>query len=223
MKNSITKTNIFFLSLSILFVLSDQASKLAVKGFNFLGIQHTGLRLGEQIPVIGNFLQITYIENAGMAFGITFGSGKIILSLFSVVASIGLCWFLIKLTNYSKAVQFGTALLLAGAVGNLIDRVFYGVFYGASPLFYGRVVDFIQVDIPDITIFGVTYNSWPIFNFADSFVTCGIIILLIFHKIIPDIRLLRASAPNHKHDEIDTAGNNLIQDNQNPSSENNLQ
>jgi signal peptidase II len=76
-------------------------------------------------------------------------------------------------------------LILAGAFGNFIDRMFYGVIYGNSPLFYGLVVDFIQVDIPDITFNSITYTHWPVFNIADSCVSIGMVFLLFFNKFIP--------------------------------------
>ncbi|MFP4370487.1 MAG: signal peptidase II [Candidatus Kapaibacterium sp.] len=184
-------SNLFFYWLAGILVLSDQITKLAIKGFSFFGIEHEGLRYGEQIPVIGDFLQITYIENPGMAFGISFGAGKIFLSLFSIFAGIGLYWYLSKLKGYSKWVRLGITLIFAGAVGNLIDRVFYGVIFGEMPLFYGKVVDFIQVDIPDINIFGLYYTHWPIFNIADSCVTVGVILLLFFHNKLPGIKEIR--------------------------------
>lgn len=170
----------------ILLVLLDQATKLYFKGFNFLGIEHKGLNYGEQVPVIGTFLQWTYIENAGMAFGIEFGWGKIFLSFFSVIASIFLIILIKKLEGYSLGVRLGFSLILSGAMGNLIDRVFYGVIFGESPLFYGRVVDFIQVDIPDIHFLGWEY--FPIFNVADSCVTIGVAFLIIFYNKLPDFK-----------------------------------
>ncbi len=179
--------NIYFIA-SILLIIFDQSTKLAVKGFNLFGWQHQGMYYGESIPIWGTFLQLTYIENPGMAFGIEFGWGKIFLSLFSIFASIALGYYLYKITFAHKAVRIGISLVFAGAVGNLIDRVFYGVFYGTQPLFYGHVVDFIQVDIPDINIMGVNYTHFPIFNIADSCVTCGIILLILFHNKLPGIK-----------------------------------
>lgn len=178
--------NIYFL-VSTLLIIFDQSTKLAVKGFNLFGWQHEGMYYGESIPIWGTFLQLTYIENPGMAFGIEFGWGKIFLSLFSIFASIALGYYLYKITFAHKAVKIGISLVFAGAVGNLIDRVFYGVFYGTQPLFYGHVVDFIQVDIPDINFMGIHYTHFPIFNIADSCVTCGIILLILFHNKLPGI------------------------------------
>lgn len=178
-------SNTFFFLFALFFVLADQAAKLIVKGVDFLGIHIEGMKLGESFEVLGSFLQITYIENEGMAFGISFGAGKIFLSLFSIFASIFLVVFLAKLKNRNNFVRLGISFILAGAAGNLIDRVFYGVIFGEKPLFYGRVVDFLQVDIPDISIMGINYTHWPIFNVADMCVTVGVIILLVFHNKIP--------------------------------------
>jgi len=187
MRNEIyeKKSNInCFFTISVILILIDQATKLYFKGFNFLGINHVGLDYGAQVPVIGTFLQWTYIENAGMAFGIEFGWGKIFLSLFSIIASIFLGYLLYKVEIESNPIRLGFSLIFAGAVGNLIDRVFYGVFFGEGQLFYGKVVDFIQVDIPDIDFLGWQY--FPIFNVADSCVTVGVIILILFHSKLPD-------------------------------------
>jgi len=170
--------------LALLLIILDQSTKVFFKGFNLLGIHHQGLVYGEQVPVIGTFLQWTYIENAGMAFGIEFGWGKIFLSLFSVIASLFLAYLIIRIRKSPLPVLIGFSLVFAGAVGNLIDRVFYGVIFGEGALFYGRVVDFIQVDIPDIRFLGWQY--FPIFNVADSCVTVGVIILILFHSQLPD-------------------------------------
>ena len=186
MKN---KVNWFFI-IAVLLVFLDQATKLAIRGFTFAGIEYDGLMIGQMISVIGDFLQITYVENEGMAFGISFGPAKIFLSLFSIFASIALAWYLSKLKKFSVWVQIGIMLIFAGAVGNLIDRVFYGIIFGYDAIFYGRVVDFIQVDIPDINFLGLNYTHWPVFNVADSCVTCGVVTLLIFHKKIPQFKQL---------------------------------
>ncbi|MBS1536769.1 MAG: signal peptidase II [Bacteroidetes bacterium] len=166
-------------------ILLDQATKIAVKGFNLFGFQHEGMFVGQSYPILGDTLRLTFVENPGMAFGVSFGWGKVFLTLFSLVAGIGLAWYLSKIRNHSKWVQFGITLLLAGALGNFIDRAFYGVFYNEGALFYGLVVDFIQVDIPDVNWFGQVYTHWPVFNVADSCVSCGMVLLLIMNKKIP--------------------------------------
>jgi signal peptidase II len=180
------KQNTGYFVFAAVLVLLDQIIKVSVKGFNLFGFEHSGLYYGQQIPVIGETIMITFIENPGMAFGIQFGAGKIFLSLFSVFASFALFWLITQLKNYKWGVRLGFSLILAGAFGNLIDRVFYGVFYGEMPLFYGKVVDWIQVDIPDVTVFGQYYTHFPIFNVADSCVTVGVIFLILFNKYLPE-------------------------------------
>ncbi|MFY7997344.1 MAG: signal peptidase II, partial [Candidatus Kapaibacteriota bacterium] len=152
-----TLRNKGFLLFATMMILLDQFTKIWVKGFNLLGWQHDGMTLYESVSLIGDVVRITYVENAGMAFGISFGAGKIFLSLFSVAASIALAWYLARLDSKHFGVRLALALIFAGATGNLIDRVFYGVFYGESPLFYGKVVDFMDVDMPDFSLFGREY------------------------------------------------------------------
>ncbi len=193
------KSNRNYFILAITFIFLDQITKLLVKGFSLFGYTHHGFNYGESISVIGDFLHFTYIENPGMAFGISFGAGKIFLSLFSIIAATGLGWYLSKIHFANRAVKFGIALIFAGAVGNLIDRVFYGVFYGEMPLFYGKVVDFIQVDIPDFNIFGLYYSHWPVFNIADSCVSVGVVILLFVHNYMPSLSTIR---PPKEHNKI---------------------
>ena len=138
---------------------------------------------GQKIPVIGNFFRITFIENPGMAFGFDPGVNyKLWISIFSLAASIGLVVYLYIISNQKLSLRLAIAFILGGAVGNLIDRMFYGIFYGYAPLFYGRVVDFMDIDFFNLNIFGRHFERWPIFNIADSAVTIGVIILLFFYK-----------------------------------------
>jgi signal peptidase II len=183
-----------FLLTALFLVLLDQITKVAVKGFTLFGWHHQGMFLGESIPVFGDVLRISFVENAGMAFGITFGAGKIFLSLFSVIASIALAWYIARLDTQHFWLRTGLMLVLAGATGNLIDRVFYGVLYGEHPLFYGHVVDFIDVDMPDVTLFGHEYTRFWVFNVADSCVTTGMILLIFFNHHLP---FLHHHSPHH--------------------------
>ncbi len=173
------------LFVSFFVVIADQVSKLLVKGFSIPALDFTyyGMYQGQRIPIIGDFLRITYIENPGMAFGFDPGSNfKMWISLFSLAASVGLLVYIYIIKNQSLSLRLAIAFILGGAVGNLIDRVFYGSFYDYAPLFYGRVVDFIDVDFFDITIFGVNYDRWPIFNIADAAVSVGVLMLIFFYK-----------------------------------------
>ncbi|MHB1687643.1 MAG: signal peptidase II [Ignavibacteriaceae bacterium] len=174
---------ILFISLAV--VLLDQFSKLVIKGFSipFLKIFYRGMFQGESIPVIGNFFRITFIENPGMAFGFDPGFNmKLWLSIFSFVASVGLGIYLYIIREKNFTLRLSIALILGGAIGNLIDRMFYGIFYGYAPLFYGRVVDFLDFDFFKFSLFGKSFDRWPIFNFADASVTIGVLILIIFYR-----------------------------------------
>jgi signal peptidase II len=177
-----------FFAIAIALVILDQITKLWIHGFSFLGFNHIGFDYGSIMPVIGNFVTFTFIENPGMAWGIHFGFiGKFLLSSFSIIASIVLSIVLIRIRNKHFGVRLAIMFILAGAFGNLIDRVFYGVIFGYAPLLYGKVVDFIQVDIPDIVIGSYQLTHFPVFNVADSCVTIGICILVIFFNKVPQI------------------------------------
>ena len=174
---------IFLVTLTV--ILVDQISKMFIKGFTipFLKIFHGGMYQGESISVIGNFFRITFIENPGMAFGFDPGFNmKLWLSLFSLVASIGLAIYLYFIREKNFTLKLSIALILGGAIGNLIDRMFYGIFYGYAPLFYGKVVDFLDFDFFKFSLFGKIFDRWPIFNFADAAVTIGVLILIVFYR-----------------------------------------
>lgn len=177
--------NFCVLYISLAVVLLDQATKFLVKGgvIPLLNIHAQGMDYGSSKEVFGNFFKITFVENPGLAFGITVGeTSKLLLSLFSLVASIGILYYLYKSKDQKLIVRIGLAFVFGGAIGNFIDRAFYGLFYGYAPLFYGRVVDFFNMDFFDFTIFGRTYDRFPIFNIADSAVTVGVVLLILFHK-----------------------------------------
>lgn len=173
------------LYLTFIVVIVDQVTKLFVKGFSipFLGIDYDGMYLGQMIPVWGDFFRFTFVENPGMAFGYDPGSSfKLIISIFSLVASIGLVFYLFAIRNKSLSLRIAIALILGGAIGNLIDRTFYGVIFDYAPLFYGKVVDFFDFDFFNFTLFGRSYDRWPVFNIADAAVTIGVLILVLFYK-----------------------------------------
>jgi signal peptidase II len=171
------------LLLSCLIIFFDQVSKLVVKGISipWLGISIDGMRYGESRTILGDFFRLTYIENPGMAFGIDIG-GKLFFSIFSVLASAAILLYLYRAREESLGLRIALAMILGGAVGNLIDRVFYGVIFGDAPLFYGKVVDFLDVDFFNINILGYPLSRWPVFNLADAAVTMGVFLLLFFHR-----------------------------------------
>ena len=173
------------LFISFFLVISDQLSKILVKGFSipFLKLHWEGMFHGQRIRVFGDFFQLTFIENPGMAFGYDPGSNfKFYVSLFSLLASIALLVYLYVARKQSLSLRISLAFILGGAVGNLIDRMFYGVFYGYAPLFYGRVVDFLDFDFFHFTIFGRSFERFPVFNIADASVTIGVLILILFYR-----------------------------------------
>lgn len=168
---------IFFVSLFVVF--ADQISKIFVKGLEIqsLGIRIRGMFPGQKIPVIKNIFNITFVENPGIAFGINFGSNfKFLVTLFTLLTSIGLVVFLYRSRKKPFLIRFSLALILGGAAGNLVDRMFYGVIYGYAPLFYGRVVDFCDFRLFNFFMFHKTLGNY-IFNIADFAVTTGVILL----------------------------------------------
>ena len=174
---------VLYVTLSI--ILLDQFSKFFIRGIEipFLNINFEGMYLGESINVIGEFFKITYIENPGMAFGFDPGSDyKLLISLFSLAASIGLFFYLFIVRKKTLSLRIAIALILGGAIGNLVDRMFYGVIFDYAPLFYGKVVDFFDFDFFNFSLLGRSYDRWPIFNIADASVTVGVLILILFYK-----------------------------------------
>ena len=174
---------VLYLTLAV--ILTDQISKFYIKGVQipFLNLKFEGMYLGESIQVIGDFFRITFTENPGMAFGFDPGSNfKLFISIFSLIASIALLVYLFSVRNKSMSLKIAIALILGGAVGNVIDRMFYGLIYDYAPLFYGKVVDFFDFDFFNFSILGRSYDRWPIFNIADAAVSVGVLILLFFYK-----------------------------------------
>lgn len=165
--------------------------------------------LGEEFPVLGDWFIIHFTENNGMAFGIEFAGeyGKLFLTLFRiiVVTVIGIYLFRLPKKTTSKGLLVTGALIFAGAVGNIIDSVFYGVVFdesynqvatflpesgGYAPLLYGKVVDMLYFPLMDgffpdwLPIWGGQHFLFfrPVFNIADSAITVGIFSLLIFQR-----------------------------------------
>ncbi len=187
-------------------VIFDQVTKFLVKGgtIPLLNLKVDGMFYGQSFEVFGDFFKITFVENPGLAFGIDVNeTTKLLLSIFTLFASLGIFYYLYKSREQKLVVRFALALILGGAIGNLIDRTFYGMFYGYAPIFYGKVVDFFNVDFFDFTIFGRTYDRWPIFNIADASVSIGVVLLLIFHKTEP------ATKPDNKIETVENSSNQL--------------
>ena len=178
--------------ISIGIILLDQAVKMLVHFNMDMGIQG-------QIRVFGDVFKLHYLTNPGMAFGMKLGTvyGKLVLTVFRLFAMVGIAYYLYMLIkkNVPSGLLFCVALILGGAIGNVIDSTFYGVFLDNAPpeaplsWFYGQVIDMFYVDIwegrlPDwIPIIGGDYMSlWPVFNIADSSIFVGVFTILIFQK-----------------------------------------
>jgi len=186
--------------LILIILILDQILKIWVK---------THMEIGDEIHLFGKYGMLHFIENNGMAFGMEMGGnkGKVILSLFRIIAICGIGWFLVSLLK--KKANIGLILavsaILAGAIGNLIDSAFYGMIFsesfsqpailfppggGYSSFLHGRVVDMFY--------FPVINTHWPVwspirpgesfiffrpvFNVSDSAITCGVFAILIFQK-----------------------------------------
>ena len=178
----------FFL-LALLIIAIDQLSKWAV---------HTYMQPGMagEIPLIGQWGKLHYTLNPGMAFGAELPApyGKLVLTAFRLLAVFGLSYYIVRLCRQRAAGGYIAcmALILGGAVGNLIDSVFYGIVYNNAPFgsptrwFYGQVIDMLYVDIyegflpQNWPLLGGKYVSlWPIFNIADSSIFIGVALILL--------------------------------------------
>lgn len=173
------------LFVSLIIIIIDQISKILVNGFTipFVNIKHKGILPYFSVKIIDDFIKFTNVENPGIAFGWYFGDAfKPFNTLLTLAAVAGLIYYLKRVKETDYKFRLGIAMVIGGAMGNLIDRIFYGVFYGYAPLLHGKVIDFIQVRIFDISLFGRNYNHLPIFNIADIGITFGVIFMFLFYK-----------------------------------------
>ncbi len=178
--------------LSLLIIVLDQVVKMLV---------HNNMELGSagQIHVFGDWFKLHYTLNPGMAFGLQIGSeyGKLTLSLFrlAAMAGIGLYLWLLAKKGVHQGLLWCTALILGGAIGNVIDSTFYGVFLDnappgvPTPWFHGQVIDMFYLDIwegfiPEWVplIGGEFYSLWPIFNIADASIFVGVFTILLMQR-----------------------------------------
>ncbi len=170
---------VFFVSFAV--ILIDQISKLIVKGISipFFKIHFPGMYGGQRISVVDGLFNITFVENPGIAFGIYPGDNfKFLICLFTLAVSILICYYLYKNRSGSLILRLSLALIVGGAMGNLIDRVFYGIIYGYGGIFHGKVVDFFNLKFFDIFIFNKIFGDY-VFNIADMAVTFGVILFLL--------------------------------------------
>ncbi|MCF0166699.1 MAG: lipoprotein signal peptidase [Bacteroidales bacterium] len=197
------KTQIWILSvLTAVMLVFDQVVKVLVK---------TGMSIGQSIDVFGDWFKILFVENEGMAFGMAYGgdAGKYVLTSLRIVLVVLLFLYIRSLVRDPKKTPFGVlvglTLVLVGALGNIVDCLFYGLIFEPSSMLHtasfvpfgqgygkfmlGKVVDMIYCPLIDTTL-----PSWlpiwggrhfvffqPIFNVADSCITCGALYLLFFH------------------------------------------
>jgi signal peptidase II len=167
-------------------LLIDQWVKFYIKNHFYLG---------EEINVVGQWFKLHFTENYGMAFGMEFGgkSGKIVLTVFRLIAIGFIGWYINSLSRKSTTSTgyiVSWSLIFAGALGNLIDSIFYGVWFGYDSWFHGRVVDMLYFPIIRTTIpesspiwSGQDFEFFsPVFNIADAAISIGFIIILLFQK-----------------------------------------
>lgn len=186
----------------VLLLLVDQIVKFIVK---------LNMELYESIPVFGHWFQIDFVENPGAAFGMQLGGewGKLLLSLIRIAAIVLIAWYTHRLIHRSapKGVIVGFALILAGAIGNMIDSAFYGLIFSESTphavatLFPegGGYASFLHGKVVDMLYFPIIESTWPdwmpwvggrdfiffspVFNIADSYITVAVLYLIFFkHK-----------------------------------------
>ncbi len=193
-KNKLT-ISIISITIILTILLLDQILKIWIK---------THFAIGDEIKIT-NFFYLHFIENEGMAFGMSFFDKKY-LTLFRIAASIGIAYYIYKSikNNSEQLFIISLSLIFAGAVGNIIDSLFYGQIFtestlfsnatwtpwgqGYAPIFYGKVVDMLY-----FPLISGTYWSWipivggtsftffaPVFNIADASITIGVILILVY-------------------------------------------
>lgn len=200
----------FLLALAVIAV--DQAVKMAV----YFNMEYGGA--GEK-PILGTWFKLHYTTNPGMAFGVTFGGdfGKIFLTLFRLGAMVAIGMYVAKL--YKRKAHTGLiiciSMILGGAVGNLVDSIFYAVFdhnllaipesgiAPSNPWFHGEVIDMFYFDLGDVTIPGIgSIHLWPIFNIADAAIFVSVIVIIARQKAFFPKKKEETKEEEHPQEEV---------------------
>jgi signal peptidase II len=153
------KTYIIIIFFIFLIFVSDRISK------NYIKLNFT---VGESIEIIGTEVRLTYIKNEGIAFGMFQEYGNILFIL-TPLSFLLIIFYFIKYENKNFWTTLAFTLIIGGAIGNIYDRIVYGA-----------VIDFIDVNIPDINLSFYQLHRWPIFNIADFAISTGIIVYLLY-------------------------------------------
>jgi len=211
------KTYKYFL-LAFLVIAIDQASKLLV---------HHNMYLHEEINVLGEWFRLHYLLNPGMAFGIRWENefGKLALTVFRIAAMVGIGYYLIRLATRGahKGLLWCMGLILGGAVGNVIDSTFYGVYLNNAPenaptaWFHGQVIDMLYFPLFDfvwpewVPYIGGRYFEFfsPVFNIADSSIFIGVAIILFMQKKFFGEPASKSESPISEVDSTDPVSNEI--------------
>lgn len=170
--------------ITLVVLVLDHVTKVLVK---------TNMFLGQSIPLVGDWLRLTFTENPGMAFGVTFGV-PLLVTVFSILATGAIVLYLWHARTSKLSYRISLAFVLGGALGNIVDRVFYAKIFGYGGLFRGEVVDFVHVNVyngPAASwipfIGGQHITLFPIWNVADMAIVCGVVAILLFHRAVADM------------------------------------
>jgi signal peptidase II len=184
---------------ALIIIVADQIIKTWVRKHMYMG---------EDLHFLGSRGMLHYTENNGMAFGMEWGgeAGKLALTLFRIFAVVGIGYSLVYLIKhkYHRGLIMNVALILAGAIGNIIDSTFYGIIFQHGKLFHGKVVDMFY-----FPLVSGHYPSWfpfwanepfeffrPVFNLADASICVGVIMILLYQKRYFKHEVPEVASPN---------------------------
>ena len=220
MKSTYTQGNYWYLIIVAIVVILDQITKLLV--YTYMTQGYAG-----EITLLGDFFKLHYLTNPGMAFGVdvagTYGKWILSLSRILVMGGIGYYLYYIIRTGHARGFIISMSAIMSGAIGNVIDSTFYGVWLDNAPLsaptpwFHGQVVDMFYIDIwsgflPDSLpiIGGMHVFLWPIFNIADASIFLSVIYILINQKAFSDT--LQSKDPSSEPRSTELSSNSSVSD-----------